>query len=77
MKYLKKHTRSLIPESITKDLPENRNPFALMEEIRKDHEKLKGWVDYSLSSIMTDKRKRENINLGVYFESFKKTGNSF
>jgi len=72
MKYLKNHTRTLIPELLTKDLPDNKNPFSLIEEIRKDHEKLKGWLDYSLSSIMTDKRQRENINLGVYFESFKK-----
>jgi signal transduction histidine kinase len=72
MKYLKTHTRHLISETLTANLPEHRNPFVLMEEIRKDHEKLKGWLDYSLNSIRTDKRQRNDINLGTYFTTFKK-----
>ncbi len=72
IKYLNKHSRSLIPNDNLKDLPENRNPFILIEQIRKDHEKLKGWLDYSLSSIKIDKRKRENLNFGDYFIRFKK-----
>lgn len=72
MKYLKTHTRYLISDDMVKDFPENRNPFKLIEQISKDHEKLKGWVDYSLNSIKTDKRQRDNINFGKYFESFKR-----
>lgn len=72
MKYLKTHTRALIAPELSNILPENKNPFVLIEEIRKDHEKLKGWLDYSLNSIKTDKRRRYNINLGDYFNSFKK-----
>jgi len=72
MKYLKIHSKSLINDDLIKNLPDNKNPFKLIEYITKDHEKLKGWLDYSLSSIKTDKRLRININLDDYFNRFKK-----
>ncbi len=72
LKYLEKHLTSLISKDQLKNLADNKNPFKLIEFIKTDHDKLKGWIDYSLSSIKTDKRKRRNLNFGNYFEQFNK-----
>ncbi|MDR7130179.1 signal transduction histidine kinase [Algoriphagus sp. 4150] len=72
LRYLEKHLASLITKEQIKELADNKNPFKLIEFIRTDHDKLKGWIDYSLSSIKTDKRKRKNLNFGNYFEQFGK-----
>lgn len=72
LRYLNKHLKTLLPTDSLKGLPSNENPFRLIEHIKADHEKLKGWIDYSLSSIKTDKRKRKNVNFGIYFEQFEK-----
>ncbi|UKN02239.1 ATP-binding protein [Paracrocinitomix mangrovi] len=72
LRYLEKHLKTIIPKEKVAQLPDNKNPFKLISHIKVDHEKLKGWIDYSLSSIKTDKRKRKNLNFGKYFEQFKK-----
>src|SRR5690606_35288259 len=72
LRYLTKHLKNLISDEALKDLPVNENPLNLIDHIKIDHTKLKGWIDYSLSSIKTDKRKRKNLNFGHYFEQFTK-----
>ncbi len=72
LKYLEKHLANLIHKEKLKSLPDNKNPFKLIEHIKVDHEKLKGWLDYSINSIRLDKRKRKSINLASYFDQFSK-----
>ncbi|MCB9196788.1 MAG: ATP-binding protein [Flavobacteriales bacterium] len=72
LRYLEKHLKTIISKETVSSLADNQNPFKLISHIKVDHEKLKGWIDYSLSSIKTDKRKRKNLNFGKYFKQFKK-----
>lgn len=72
IRYLTKHLKKLISEKQLVNLRENENPFTLIRHIQGDHKKLKGWLDYSLTAIKVDKRKRKNLNFGNYFETFKK-----
>lgn len=63
--------RKLIPNSLLNGINRYENPFILIETIKEEDIKLKHWLDYSLSSLKKDKRKRININITDYFSRFK------
>ena len=44
----------------------------IIELLKKDSEKIKHWVDYSLTAIKKDKRKRGTLKFDNYFEILKK-----
>jgi len=47
----------------------------IIELLKSDGEKIEHWVDYSLTAIKKDKRKRTNLNFNEYFLSLKKNWN--
>tara|TARA_B100001964_G_scaffold63093_1_gene71860 strand:+ start:626 stop:3154 length:2529 start_codon:yes stop_codon:yes gene_type:complete len=56
-----------------KNEPEHLNPYIRLEYTKKQDEKLKQWLNYSLNTIRKDKRLRKNINLPNYFKEFKES----
>lgn len=47
----------------------------IIELLKGDNEKIKHWVDYSITAIRKDKRKREKLILSDFFKSFKNSWN--
>ncbi len=70
LNFLENHLKTLIPNEVIIGLPIHKNPFQLIKHISEDHRKLRGWIDYSLNAIKTDKRKRKSLNFGNYFEKW-------
>ena len=66
---------TIIKESIDSDIftnvPEEDDPFVLLNDIKGQDVKLKHWLDYSLSALRRDKRNRVNVDLNEYFADFK------
>jgi len=58
------------------DVPAYKNPFRRIETLRRDDEKIKNWIKYSLKTIRKDKRNRKKINLNTYFENLREEWNS-
>lgn len=52
------------------------NPYNMIEELRVQDQKVRGWLEFSLNSIRRDKREDTIINLGSYFNAFKNTWQS-
>jgi len=69
-RHLKKVLSSLISDEDIKKLDKYDNPFFMIDSYEQDDIKLKHWLDYSLNTLQKDKRKRKNINLVNYFNSF-------
>ncbi|MDX2306419.1 MAG: ATP-binding protein [Microscillaceae bacterium] len=70
---LKTLIQDLIKSEQVEHLPDYRNPFVLLEDIKKQDERLKYWLDFSIEAVRKDKRTRKLINLIDYFNSFKNT----
>jgi len=60
-----------LPENSLPKLPRNAHPYRLIEIIHQEDGKLKQWLNYSIKSLRSDKRKRKNININNYFNDFK------
>lgn len=58
-------------EALPKNIDNDDNPFYMIDLMRQEDIKLKHWLDYSLSTLKTDKRERKNLNFDKYFENFK------
>lgn len=69
---LKKH----ITHEQLKSVDKQENPFFMIQLMKEEDLKLKHWLDYSLSTLKRDKRKRTNINIGEYFEKFQNIWNN-
>ncbi len=69
--------KRLLSKYVTKEQcenePEHLNPYIRLEYTKKQDEKLKQWLNYSLNTIRKDKRLRKNINLPNYFKEFKES----
>lgn len=50
---------------------QEENPFYMVQLIKDEDQKLRHWLEYSLSTLKSDKRTRTNINIGEYFEKFQ------
>ncbi|MBL7858200.1 MAG: sensor histidine kinase [Cyclobacteriaceae bacterium] len=61
----------LIDKKKVKLLPEEENPFDLLNYMRDQDVQIKHWLDYSLSALKKDKRTRTNLDIGSYFQSFQ------
>ena len=48
-----------------------KNPFKRIEMLRRDDERVKNWIKYSLRTIRKDKRKRVKINIKTYLENLR------
>ena len=65
--------KKYIEEKDLKSVHQEDNPFYMIQLIKEEDLKLKHWLDYSLSALKQDKRKRPNLNVGEYFQKFKST----
>lgn len=63
--------KNLISEKIReeefKEVEERKNPFALIENIKKQDLKLQNWLNFSLGATRKDKRKRKLLSLKKYY----------
>ena len=50
-------------------VPDYLNPYRRISILRRDDERVKNWIKYSLRTIRKDKRKRTKINLKTYLEN--------
>ena len=57
-------------------LPEELNPFVLIDDIQDQDKKLKHWLDFSLGAVKKDKRTQKNIDLVDYLSKFEKLWDS-
>ncbi len=71
--FLQNELKKYISQDDLKVIKKDDNPFYMLQLIQEEDVKLKHWLDYSLSSLKRDKRKRTNLNFGDYFERFKST----
>lgn len=55
-----------------KELPSFFDPYIMLSDMRTQDERLKSWLDFSISSVRKDKRMRKVINLVDYFERLEK-----
>lgn len=55
-----------------KDLPDFFDPYVMLSDMRKQDERLKSWLDFSISSVRKDKRTRRIINMVTYIEGLEK-----
>lgn len=59
-----------------KQLPDFFDPYIMLSDMRKQDERLKSWLEFSISSVRKDKRTRRVINLVTYIEGLEKMWNS-
>ena len=58
------------------NLPEHKDPFVRIKMLKRDDERVKNWIKYSLRTIRKDKRKRVKINIKSYLENLRDEWNS-
>ncbi|NJO89975.1 MAG: HAMP domain-containing histidine kinase [Chloroflexia bacterium] len=59
-----------------KELPDFFDPYIMLTDMRKQDERLKSWLDFSISSVRKDKRTRRIINMVAYIEGLEKIWSS-
>ena len=59
-----------------KQLPDFFDPYIMLSDMRKQDERLKSWLDFSISSVRKDKRTRRTINMVTYIEGLEKIWSS-
>ena len=76
IRLLRKKYKSLIPDEI-KVSEENKEDYDdgidIIELLEDTSKKIKHWVDYSLTAIKKDKRKRGKLDFGKFFKALQKT----
>jgi signal transduction histidine kinase len=55
-----------------KTLPAFFDPYIMLTDMRAQDERLKSWLDFSISSVRRDKRSRRTINMVTYIEGLEK-----
>jgi len=60
-----------ITEDFYKNIEDRKNPFYLLEKMKKQDLKIKNWLSFSLGATRKDKRKRKNIPFYNYFNNLK------
>lgn len=60
-----------LDKKIVKSLPQEENPYDLLNYMRDQDIQVKHWLDYSLSALKKDKRTRTNLDISSYFQSFR------
>lgn len=53
-------------------LPKFFDPYVMLSDMRSQDERLKSWLDFSISSVRKDKRTRRIINMVTYIEGLEK-----
>jgi signal transduction histidine kinase len=73
--FLSENLKQYISEKEVKNIPRQENPYYMVQIIQKEDIKLKHWLNYSINSLRSDKRKRKNIDINTYFQEFKSIWN--
>lgn len=73
---LKKILLKDLPSSLFDNSEDFLNPYILLEDMKKQDNKLQNWLNFSLSAARKDKRKRKKVNINSYLNSFKNSWNS-
>jgi hypothetical protein len=60
-----------------KSLPDFFDPYLMLSDMRKQDERLKSWLDFSISSVRKDKRSRRNINMVTYVTDLERLWNRY
>ncbi len=63
--------KNLIEKELKKGI-EYKDGIDIINLLKENNEKIKHWVNYSLTSIQKDKRKRGALNFSTYFKSLEK-----
>jgi len=63
--------KNLIAEELKKGV-EYKDGIDIINLLKENNEKIKHWVNYSLTSIQKDKRNRGALNFSTYFKSLEK-----
>jgi signal transduction histidine kinase len=74
-KNLLKILERLIDKIELESLPDFKNPYIIVDDMRKQDERLKNWLDISLSAVRKDKRNRKKIDLYVAFQELYRVWN--
>lgn len=67
----KKIIDPLIDKKLLQDIEEHNDPYVFIEDIRKQDEKLKYWLDFALKTVKKDKRTLTKLDVMHYLQSFK------
>lgn len=59
-----------------KELPSFFDPYIMLSDMRNQDERLKSWLDFSISSVRKDKRSRRIINMVSFIEGLEKLWSS-
>ncbi|MCB9033789.1 MAG: sensor histidine kinase [Chitinophagales bacterium] len=73
---LKQVLLEIIDMEKLKQLPDFFDPYIMLSDMRKQDERLKSWLDFSISSVRKDKRSRRIINMVTYIEGLEKIWSS-
>ncbi len=57
-------------------IPIQKDPYKRIEMLRRDDERVRHWIKYSLRTIRKDKRNRTKLNLRSYLENLRDEWNS-
>lgn len=61
---------SIISEDSFNNVEDRKNPFYLLEKIKRNDLKLRNWLNFSLGATRKDKRKRKQLFFASYFINF-------
>ncbi|NJO18502.1 MAG: sensor histidine kinase, partial [Thioploca sp.] len=70
---LRERFEEVLASTNTQQLLDFSYPFQRLEDIKKDDEKLKQWLHYSLETLRKDKRRRTENDLLRYFREYKES----
>lgn len=70
---LKEQLIELINPKTLKEIPDYNNPIIKLKDIQDDDKRLKHWLDFSISAVRKDKRKRKKIDIIQYVQKFEET----
>jgi signal transduction histidine kinase len=59
-----------------KTLPDFKNPYVMLTDMRNQDERLRNWLEFALSSVRNSKRMRKEINLVTYIEELQRLWSS-
>jgi len=59
------------------EIPRNKNPFLLVDEIKNLNERISSWLEFAKVSLKKDRRRAADLSLAKYFSDFEKRWQSF
>jgi signal transduction histidine kinase len=72
MRQLEETISSVVKKADYNGIDDNKNPFYLMERMKKNDLKLRNWLNFSLSATRKDKRTRKELILSHYLGRYER-----